>query len=317
MLQLRILRRRPHVALVPIAVAGMGALTTRPSFIPITILLSLVQAYTQVLAKRSSNSYIILLSLFLGLATSVAHISTARDALSSAATSFLSLLLLSSFASLVAVSAIIADASLRRQSQVQHAEVVLFPAIWVTAWLAIAHLSPLGWLTTWSPVIGTEAYAWMRPVFGSWGLMWVMAAWSQALGMIVLEAVEEDEEPPLITIENTDGQLLARRITSPARRHSAIALAVALFVLSVPSYFDRDYPLPSTSPTSTPLTVACVLPPSSSPWKDYPRCLRGRNSETGQRCENHPLARGRGSLRQHEGPRSCHREDTGLFRCRS
>lgn len=241
MSQLALLRRRPHVALIPITVVAVGALTTRPSFIPMTSLLALMHAYIRVLARQSSHLYMYALALsgVLAFATSVAHVSTAQDALSSATASFLSLFALSCVASLVAVSAILADVSLSRQSQIHDSEFIVFPAIWVTAWQAIAHISPLGWLTTWSPVIGAEAYTWMRPIFGSWGIMWVVAAWAKAFGMFIVEA--------------TDGQ--------PVRRRSAIALIAVLVALTVPSYFDRSYPLPSAlSPSSTPVTVACALP---------------------------------------------------------
>ncbi|KAI0046594.1 hypothetical protein FA95DRAFT_1458102, partial [Auriscalpium vulgare] len=144
--------------------------------------------------------------------------------------------------------------------------ITFFPAIWATVWQGVAFASPLGHLQTWSPVLGIDAYDWMRPVFGTWGINWVVGAFAVVcaeavgawfIGPIDLEMEDADVSPlidvPLDVIPQS-------RAASRGSWHTFF-LGVSLLALATPSFV---LPLHTLRPwdltSSTPLVVGCILP---------------------------------------------------------
>lgn len=260
------IRHQPHATILPcVTLVGIGALSTRPAFVPMTILLSLLQIYFRTVFKTSADfkkywGALVAVVIDLALATSVAHAPTSLGALDSKAESIFGLFIISLIASAVAVSSVVLENIVEQRCPSTRTNVLLSPAIWLTVWQVIAHISPMGWLTTWSPVLGTDAYAWMRPIFGPLGMMWAMAAWARTLGAFLLSIAEEGETP-LITLEDTDEQVATVQPSRPPQNRSATVLLIALLALSIPSYFDRTYPVSLSSPDNASVKVACALPP--------------------------------------------------------
>ncbi|KAI0066475.1 hypothetical protein BV25DRAFT_1796576 [Artomyces pyxidatus] len=146
------------------------------------------------------------------------------------------------------------------------AKITFFPAVWATTWQAVAYLSPVGYLATWTPVAGIDAYDWLRPLAGTWGLNWVVGA-SAVVGAEMVGAWfigPEDGEPLLIDDIPTDvAPRKAEETASRGSRHTLL-LGAGLLALTAPSFLfpvHPIHPVESTFETSTPLIVGCILPP--------------------------------------------------------
>jgi hypothetical protein len=145
-----------------------------------------------------------------------------------------------------------------------YSQIFLFPAMWATAWYVVSYLSPVGRLATWSPVLGLESYNWMAKYTGPVGYDWVVAAWavvcSQTVKMLLHRTDTEDENSTLIDHELPDEEVTR----APPLARKVLILVTILAALTLPSFVLNNLPLPpSTSDTTTALTVGCVLPPSS------------------------------------------------------
>lgn len=55
-------------------------------------------------------------------------------------------------------------------------QILLFPAIWVSVWCVITHLSPIGRLIMWSPTEGIGRLSWLIPITGPPIVDWTVAA---------------------------------------------------------------------------------------------------------------------------------------------
>jgi hypothetical protein len=135
---------------------------------------------------------------------------------------------------------------------------MLFPTLWATVWWTLALLSPVGYLTSWSPLTGLSNYNWLVSIFGGPARDWLVAAWaiviSEAFEMWYMGS-EKPEEAPLISSVSS-----APRVGSRSRR----TLVFVLLALAIPPYFSPGpslgLPRPISATDSTPLTVGCVLP---------------------------------------------------------
>ncbi|EKM84180.1 hypothetical protein AGABI1DRAFT_117613 [Agaricus bisporus var. burnettii JB137-S8] len=136
---------------------------------------------------------------------------------------------------------------------------LLFPTIWVVLWAGIAALSPLGTLSTWSPVEGTGAYDWLVPWFsGPYALNWVAAAWATILSQTLTSLYMG----PTSGGENGHGSQASHSVRSVMTANDKTALLAAVLVLlTVPSYIGDSLPVPLGDVSKgTPLVIGCALP---------------------------------------------------------
>lgn len=250
-------------------VTSMFAFTTLPSFIPLVLQLSILLFYVPQLVPNHRTK---LFSLWIGLLLIKSYhwLGPSLNALSTPSTSIVVLLAHEAITSFVGLMLVVAYA--RSRTRIEGvplcSRVLLFPAVWTTAWWAISLLSPVGYLTSWSPVIGFQAYNWLIPVFGSPIRDWLVGAWA----LVVSEVAEAwymgsetpDEAPLLVQAPNTS--------TASPKRHSfgSLSLGVVLLALTVPSYvWLSDFPRSPSASDSTPLEVGCVLPQNGYKLQDY------------------------------------------------
>ncbi|KAI3622411.1 apolipoprotein n-acyltransferase [Moniliophthora roreri] len=123
--------------------------------------------------------------------------------------------------------------------------------------------SPVGYLTSWTPVVGTESYDWLVPLLGPAVKNWLVAAWavvgSQALEHWMMEW-ESPEEAPLIPAHDMGSSGLSKKDTHNHYRGSNAFIFILVALAAPPFFLGGDLPLPVISPYTTPLSVGCVLP---------------------------------------------------------
>ncbi|KAI9452565.1 hypothetical protein BJY52DRAFT_1124265 [Lactarius psammicola] len=149
------------------------------------------------------------------------------------------------------------------------ARVTFFPAVWATAWQIVSHASPVGHLVTWTPVAGFSGYEWMRPLFGTWGINWLVGAYAIVIAELVgawfIGPVEEFESHgPLIPSLGSDSEPRSIKPATSQAYHT-VFLSAALLALAAPSFFSSALPILPWSTSSTPLSIGCVLPHPSLP----------------------------------------------------
>jgi apolipoprotein N-acyltransferase len=260
-----IFTRHPNVVF-PILSAGLAivALSPTPSFIPLVFLVATLLTFTRIVAPRPHAIMTIFWAIMgVSFGSTISHIMPSIDALSSAASSIASLLLISSLSSSVAILAILSDRLSPRLS-IPWARVTFFPAVWATVWQIVSHASPVGHLVTWTPVAGIAGYEWMRPLVGPWGINWLVGAYAMVIaeqvGVWFIGPVDEFEpDGPLIPSLDSNSE---PRPTKPAtsQAHHTLFLSAALLALTVPSFFLPALPILPWSTSSTPLSIGCVLP---------------------------------------------------------
>jgi hypothetical protein len=260
-----IFTRHPNVVF-PILSAGLAfvALSPTPSFIPLVLLVATLLLFTRIICSSPHVPHDNILGNH-GCFIRLHHFSyhALIDALSSAASSIASLLLISSLSSSVAILAILSDRLSPRLS-IPWARVTFFPAVWATVWQIVSHASPVGHLVTWTPVAGIAGYEWMRPLVGPWGINWLVGAYAMVIaeqvGVWFIGPVDEFEpDGPLIPSLDSNSE---PRPTKPAtsQAHHTLFLSAALLALTVPSFFLPALPILPWSTSSTPLSIGCVLP---------------------------------------------------------
>jgi hypothetical protein len=241
------------------------ALSPTPSFIPLILLLANLLVYTRICIHRPHAPAAILWTLFVvSLASTLSHINPSIHALSSAPLSIISLWIISSLSCAVAFGVVLLD-HLSLRLNIPCAEIVFFPSIWTSVWQLISHASPVGHLVTWSPVTGITSYEWMRPLFGTWGINWLVGAYAVVIAELVgawFIGPVEDLEPhgPLIPsiVSNADPQ--PSKPASLKRAHRTFLLGTVLLGLTLPSLLFSTVPTLPWSTSSTPLPVGCILP---------------------------------------------------------
>jgi hypothetical protein len=241
------------------------ALSPTPSFIPLTLLVATLLVYTRISFCRPRAPRAILGTFFvISLASTFSHIIPSIHALSSAPLSVISLWMMSSLSSSIAFSVILLD-RLSVRLNLPWAEVALFPAMWTFTWQLISHASPVGHLITWSPVTGITSYEWMRPLFGTWGINWIVGAYATVIAELVgvwFIGPVEDPEPhgPLIPSIVSGADPQQSKPTSLRRAHRSSLLGATLLALTLPSFLFPTVPNLPWSTSSTPLPVSCILP---------------------------------------------------------
>lgn len=252
-----------------IALASAGALTSAPSFVPMVALVTILHIYTRLVVPRSARiGRAFLAWLVVTLGVSAAHLPTAADALASVSQSLGFLFLASGASTVSAFIALFLDHKIGSRAG-PTSQLLLFPAVWATTW-AFLSFGPVGHIFTWSPVQGIEAYRWVRPYVGQWGIDWIVGAWasviSQAVGMWVMGPKEDESVGevvgPLVSFEGDDNAGTAQ--TSPStksrRPFPSLVILAGLLALTIPSYTITNIPLPVRSDNIMPITVGCVLP---------------------------------------------------------
>lgn len=261
--------RHPNVAF-PVLSAGLAffALSPSPSFIPLVLLVATLLVFTHVIVPRPHAPRTMFCAVMaVSFASTMSHIMPSINALSSAASSITSLWLISSLSSSIAFLTPLSD-RLSQRFSTPWARVTFFPAVWATVWQIVSHASPVGHLVTWSPVAGA-GYEWMRPLFGTWGINWLVGAYAIVIAEIVgawfIGPVEEFEpHGPLLPDIDLNGE---PQPVAPAtlQTHHRLLFTAALLALAIPSFFSSALPILPWSESSTPLTVGCVLPHLSLP----------------------------------------------------
>ncbi|KAF8640528.1 hypothetical protein AX17_000190 [Amanita inopinata Kibby_2008] len=242
------------------------SLQLTPSTVPIVLSLSALLVYSRPLLRRPGtlkNSFLLWLGLAVG--SSLPKLPASLSALSSSGISLLVLFTASAFTSFIALIPVFLDAIVCMHLPSSWAQVVFFPAIWATIWSGVASLSPIGHLSTWSPVQGTGTYSWLSSFLGPAAIDWTVAAWAVVLSKVVEawlmnESSDSDSEELLFHHHHIDSHALKEPIHS-AQFKSARLLATILVILAIPSLCASSYPQPILSQHTTPLSVGCVLPP--------------------------------------------------------
>ncbi|OSX67320.1 hypothetical protein POSPLADRAFT_1127692 [Postia placenta MAD-698-R-SB12] len=215
--------------------------------------------------------------IFLSLAAAVTHHRASYHALSSGPTlSIVVLSFLSAITATISLATIGGSYYINRVPRSPWSQLTVFPALWATVWGVVANISPVGRLATWSPVVGFEAYEWIRPVFGQFGIDWLVAAWAVVgahtignwlVGSALAEDVEIFVEEEQIISFTSDNLLPHPQPVRPRKRSSlpgvghVLVLAGTLVCLAAPSFVISSLPLPAVSSLSTTsLDVACALP---------------------------------------------------------
>ncbi len=237
------------------------SLRLSPAALPVVLNLAVLLTYSRIFVPRQGawkNAGLLWLGLTIGGA--LPKLGASWSALSSPGTSVVVLLGITGFNSLLSILAVVLDAKLCMQFPSPWSQVALFPSLWVTLWSGVAYVSPIGRLSAWSPTEGTDAYSWLMPFLGPAAIDWIVAAWaailSQAFAAWYMNDTSIIPDAPLVgdVINHITG-------AKPSQAQSSIRLASLLVALAIPSYFFPIYPAPILSQHTTPLSVACVLPP--------------------------------------------------------
>lgn len=252
------------IYLVLTFILGIFALQVTPSFFPLVLLLAILRLFVIVVINRRNTGFkLSVITICLASATTLANIRTSLDAIPELHTSaaIFSLFMLTLVTSILIIAAILLDMSLRSSSHRRWSQLILFPTVWSTVLLIAAAISPLGYLATWSPLIGVGGYGWLRPILGPPGIDWVVGAWAVVLSELmaawIMASSDQDEGSSLISTRSEDDM---DRPEKTDRNPWLLCTVVLLCFGTAPSYFQRKTPIPVNSESTAPLPVACVLP---------------------------------------------------------
>ncbi|KAG8936048.1 hypothetical protein FRC00_009914 [Tulasnella sp. 408] len=267
------------------------ALSSTPSVPSVSLLLGVLILQTTTILNRDPRQ-IIFLILNLALGSTLANLSASTTALSSPASSLIISLVRGAVFSFFAFIPLAIRHTITRQASTTVSpwlKTAAFPTIWAVSWMLITSSNPVGRIGSWTPLTGDEGYRWLREYTGFAGIDFVVAGWAEVIaGLAGLwlqgsadEDVEEvhhtghahsDEEALIDHPHNGAGEYGAIQngnqqhpVPPRPRSKSTLILAISLGLLSVPSYLISPLPLPVYSESTTPVSVACVLPPHRSP----------------------------------------------------
>lgn len=237
------------------------SLRLSPAALPIVLNLAVLLTYSRIFVPRQGAwKHAAFLWLGLTLGGALPKLGASWSALDSPGTSVVVLLGITGLNSLFSILVVVLDAKICMQYSSPWSQVALFPSLWVTLWSGVAYVSPIGRLSAWSPTEGTDAYLWLMPFLGPVAIDWIVAAWaatlSQAFAAWYMNDTSIIPDTPLVGDVIND-----IRGAKPSQAQSSIRLATLLVALAIPSYFYPIYPAPILSQHTTPLSVACVLPP--------------------------------------------------------
>jgi hypothetical protein len=242
-------------------------ISATPSFVPLTLLVANLLLFEQFSLSYQDRLLGGLPAVSFGI--SLSHFSSSLDALSTPAISIIVLLVGSIVTSSIAFLLVFLDTVISKRLNTPWSQITLFPAMWATVWYAVSYLSPVGRLTTWSPILGLESYNWMARYTGPVGYDWVVAAWavvcSQTVAMLVSRADTVMHQNSTLVDLGPDEEVKE----SPTMARGVLILGVILGALTLPSFVFNDLPLPPSATETTALTVGCVLPSSSQSSYHY------------------------------------------------
>ncbi|KAF7799298.1 hypothetical protein EIP86_010530 [Pleurotus ostreatoroseus] len=262
---------------------ALAALSPAPNFVPLVALLATMRltAFT-FLPRPSGYIYAVVQAGFIAVAAAAMHLAPSMDALSTPNLSLIVISMITFAMSGFSSAVVFAAAYAVRSTHTMWAQLTLFPALWASAWGSMSSVSPVGQLVTWSPVVGLGPYSWLRSILGQWAIDWVTAAWavvfSEVAGAWLVGTPEEvddsaiDRQPLLVDYEGNNYQSVqaaqngsqangstATRMST--RNRGLLSLTAILVLLAAPSYTYPHLPLPINSGDTTPLSVACIMPP--------------------------------------------------------
>lgn len=270
-------------------VLGVVALRTTIPFSLLVINIALVKSYIEVYGiPVKTYKPAVLLWATLSLATFFARLGTSLGALSSSLPAIISLLGLSAISSEIVVITIWMAVQASQKVPESYARSFVFPTIWASVWAIVVHLTSLGSLVAWSPVMTTDNHRWILPIAGTAGVDLIVALWATFISQIitpVLPASGNDANVPLLDLDalpierDSEDVRTGRSFTEPSaipqRRKSLILFGILLTIMEIVPVFLRDTPLPISSHGTTQLTVGCALPsqiyskPEETRFDDY------------------------------------------------
>ncbi|KDQ17761.1 hypothetical protein BOTBODRAFT_172186 [Botryobasidium botryosum FD-172 SS1] len=272
-------------SLLRVATVGLAflALSPSPSFIPLVLLLGTLALRARVIGIKSlSSSWVsqYIAQLFpLSLGAAASHATPSISALSSPINSLALLSCVCLGSAAAALLPVYLHVKLRSDSNIWM-RLTLLPALWATTWVVVSRVSPLGRLGSWSPLTGTEPYDPIRAYLGFPGLDWIVGAWA-VVGAELAELAWQEErctqtpenEHPLVPISREVDQSLESlaRLRGPLKK-GLFALTALLLAATLPS-FTSPLPLAPHSSNTSPLAVACILPPPATKESELDRYL--------------------------------------------
>ncbi|KAG9021359.1 hypothetical protein FS837_007325, partial [Tulasnella sp. UAMH 9824] len=267
------------------------ALSSTPTVASVSLLLAVLILQTTTILNRDRRQ-IILLIMNLAVGSTLATISASSTALSSTASSLTISVIRGAIFSFIAFIPLAIRHTITRQASTTVSpwlKTAAFPTLWAVSWMLFTNSNPVGRIGSWTPLTGDEGYRWLREYTGFAGIDFVVAGWGEVIaglaGLWLQGSADEDveevhhnghahsEEEGLIDHPHNGGggygaiQNGNQQQPAPGRPRSKSTLifAIILGLLSVPSYLISPLPLPVYSESTTPVSVACVLPPHRSP----------------------------------------------------
>lgn len=277
-LERALFNNHPHITYAGLSgILAIFSLGPTPGMIPIILSLSILLVYSRILFPTFAQHTVrhtATLWASLTIGGSIPRFTASIHALSQPSVSIISLFFLSGITSILSIGVLYLENKAGSRYRSDSVNLFLFPAIWATFWTTFAYLSPLGMLSTWSPVEGIGAYDWLVPFLGQESLNWVAAAWavvvSQTLMSLYMGSKNDEESVPgpLISADpvndhHRDIELNGASSvqSSMTGKNKIVLLAVGLVLLTIPSYLINSLPLPIDNVDKvTPLVVGCALP---------------------------------------------------------
>lgn len=262
------------------------ALGPSPKFIPLILLLVTLKIYVGIIVHRQ-YAFVKLFAIwfFLTVSISASHLTSVLEASSSPGYALIGLISTIGLTSIFAAIPILVDIAYSRHVRNLWFQLSFFPAAWATTWWLVSYLSPIGRLTTWSPVQGLDVYDWIIPYFGPIGIDFLVGAWtvilSQIAGIWIVGtppmSVQDDEGAHLISAPSLDENFVYDNRGNSSNqihrsRQTFLFIAMTSVGLLALTSLQPVLPLPTNSFSTSMLSVACALPykPNQNPtFDDY------------------------------------------------
>ncbi|KAG1749796.1 uncharacterized protein EDB91DRAFT_1109715 [Suillus paluster] len=229
-----------------------------PTFVPLVLLLTILRIHGLRVACRSTRVLELICSWFVvTVGASLAHYSSATNALSSSSQSFAAVAVMSAITYVGAIVPFYLDIRFNRGFQTIWAQTTFFPVVWATTWCLASHISPVGRLLHWSPVSTSHPYNWLLPYTGPVGIDWAVAACAGLCSEVAatwLMGSDKEEQPVHVSTSASEAQ-------SKRGSRSLLALGTLLVAFTLPSLYPSLPAHADTSVDISPLGVACALPP--------------------------------------------------------
>lgn len=231
-----------------------------PTFVPLVLLLTVLRIHGLRIACRSTRILELMCSwAAVTVGASLAHYSSATNALSSSTQSFAAVAVMSAITYVLAILPFYADIRLHRRLPTFWAQVTFLPVVWATMWAIVSHISPVGRLLNWSPVSTSHPFGWLLPYTGPMGIDWAVGAcaalFSEVAAAWLMGNTSNDEQPVQLFTSSTKAP------QSDKRSRSLLALGTLLVALALPSLHVITPARTDTIFDTSPLGVACALPP--------------------------------------------------------